>query len=165
MNLASFFDYPTTTQPATPELAPFLHHWQQRQWQKLLALTQARRYSAGDLVLQAGATERALYLVAFGELEVLNGAPTANGLTPGLVIEQGGVVGEQSFLDEMPQPYAVQAVTESEALRLSFDAFTIFAAREPELARELLLALGRLVSRRLRQLQQSITATRDYTKL
>lgn len=149
MSFSSLFAYPTESTPAPIADQPFLAHWTHSQWQKLLVLTQTYRYSAGDWVIRQGATDRALYLVAFGRLEVLG----TTGGRPNqrlAVMEAGQIVGEQSFLDSHAQPLDVRAVTEAEAVRLSLEAFEIFAAREPFLARDLALATGRVVSLRLR---------------
>lgn len=45
----------------------------------------------------------------------------------------------------------IRAVTDGEMLRLGFDSFEALAAREPILARDLLLDLGRILAVRLRQ--------------
>jgi CRP-like cAMP-binding protein len=149
MSFSSLFAYPTESTPDPIADQPFLAHWTHGQWQKLFALTQTYRYSAGDWVIRQGATDRALYLVAFGRLEVMGnmGGQSQQRLA---LIEAGEIVGEQSFLDGRPQPLDVYAVTDTETVRLSFEAFDTFAAREPNLARDLALATGRIVSLRLR---------------
>jgi len=154
MNLSALFAYPTEPTPAPVTEQPFLAHWRQRQWNKLFALTQTQRYSAGDWVIHQGDAERALYLVAFGRLEVV-GTVTGNPNQRIAAIEPGGIVGEQSFLDGRRQPVGVRAGTETEVVRLSDEAFEIFAAREPALARDLVLAIGCVVSLRLRDVMGS----------
>ncbi|MCE7989624.1 MAG: cyclic nucleotide-binding domain-containing protein [Caldilinea sp. CFX5] len=149
MSFSSLFAYPTESTPAPIADQPFLTHWTHSQWQKLFALTQTYRYSVGDWVIRQGATDRAFYLVAFGRLEVVGNVGGKNNQRLAL-IEAGAIVGEQSFLDGRPQPLDVRAVTEAETVRLSFEAFAIFAAREPALTRDLALEIGRIVSLRLR---------------
>lgn len=149
MSVSSLFAYPTESMPDPLVEPPFLGHWTHGQWQKLLALTQTYRYSAGEWVIRQGATERALYLVAFGRLEVI-GAAGDKAHQRHAIMEAGAIVGEHSFLDGRPQPLAVRALTEAEAVRLSFEAFESFAAREPNLARDLALAIGQVVSLRFR---------------
>ena len=149
MSFSSLFAYPTESTPDPIADQPFLAHWTHGQWQKLFALTQTYRYSAGDWVIRQGATDRALYLVAFGRLEVVGSAGGQRQQRLAL-IEAGAIVGEQSFLDGRPQPSDVRAITEAETVRLSFEAFDIFTAREPTLATNLALAIGRFVSLRLR---------------
>jgi CRP-like cAMP-binding protein len=153
MSFSSLFAYPTESTPAPIADQPFLAQWTHGQWQKLFALTQTYRYSAGDWVIRQGATDRALYLVAFGRLEVVGNLGGKSNQRLAL-IEAGEIVGEQSFLDGRSQSSDVRAITEAETVRLSFEAFDIFAAREPNLARDLALATGQIVSLRLR------TATR-----
>ncbi|MEZ4725990.1 MAG: cyclic nucleotide-binding domain-containing protein [Caldilineaceae bacterium] len=148
MNFSALFAYPTEAAPEAVVDQPFLAHWNHNQWQKLFALTQTYRYSVGDWVIQQGDIDRAFYLVAFGRLEVI-GASTGNASQRIALIEAGEIVGEQSFLDGRPQSVGVRAVTEAEAMRLSFEAFERLTAREPGLALDLALELGRMVSLRL----------------
>ena len=49
----------------------FLPHWSSDNWDKLLEQTQAQFYVPGDIVIHAGAEDRALYIVAFGRFMVL----------------------------------------------------------------------------------------------
>lgn len=149
MSFSSLFAYPTEATPDPIVDQPFLAHWTHSQWQKLFPFTQTYRYSAGDWVIRQGATDRALYLVAVGRLEVMNSVER-NSNQRLTLIEAGYIVGEQSFLDGHRQPLDVRAVTEAETVRLSIEAFETFAAREPALARDLALATGRCVSLRLR---------------
>ena len=152
MNRATFFDYPTIEQSAVPASSAFLAGWSHSEWTKFFRYCQTLRFSDGDLLIAQGTTERAFYLVAHGQFEML--ASHTAGTRPQRisVIEAGAVVGEQTFLDNQPSPNAVRAVGEAEAMRFSHDAFEILAARDPEMARAILFDLGRLVSLRLRAL-------------
>lgn len=151
MDPSPFFEYPTRDRSVTRNEAVFWADRSRHDWTRLLAHTETYRFRAGELVLRQGDPQRALYVVAFGRFEsVLPGTARAMQLRR-VPLEAGYVFGEQSFLDGQPAPVDVRAVTDAEAVRLSFDAFEIFAAREPDLARALLLDLGRIVSERLRQ--------------
>ena len=44
--------------------------WSEEAWLRLLSHTESRRFRAGDTVIQRGASDRALYFVAAGSLEV-----------------------------------------------------------------------------------------------
>jgi CRP/FNR family transcriptional regulator, cyclic AMP receptor protein len=57
---------------------------------------------------------------------------------------------ELAFLDGGRCTATGRAITDSEVLRLSRDAFLSLGAREPHLARMIALDLGRMVARRLR---------------
>ena len=62
----------------------------------------------------------------------------------------GSVIGEQSFFDGQPRSANVWAVTDGELLCLTGDQFRVLSDSEPVLARDLLFALGRVLSLRLR---------------
>jgi CRP/FNR family transcriptional regulator, cyclic AMP receptor protein len=96
--------------------------------------------------VRAGDDDRALYLVLSGRLEALVGGSPS--------IDPGSVFGELAFLDGLPRSATVRAVEDGEALRLSFDAFEVLAARHPELGRAILLDLGRIAALRLRRLTE-----------
>jgi CRP-like cAMP-binding protein len=60
------------------------------------------------------------------------------------------VFGEQSFFDGLPRSANVWACTAGEVLVLPFEAYRTFSAAAPALARDLVFALGRILSLRLR---------------
>ena len=62
----------------------------------------------------------------------------------------GSVIGEQSFFDSEPRSANVWAVTDGELLCLTQERFHELAKAEPVLTRDLLFALGRILSLRLR---------------
>ena len=59
-------------------------------------------------------------------------------------------LGEGAFLDGAPRAVNVEAMSDGEVMRLSFEGFEALAARNPALARHILLDLGRILSARLR---------------
>ena len=124
--------------------------WSDQDWQKLLAVTTARPFKASEFVIQRGVNDRALYLVAAGMLEV--GVTYVDGVSISSLakISAGGVVGEQSFFDGQPRSANVFAVTDGELLCLMPEKFRQFSEAEPVLARDLLFALARVLSLRLR---------------
>ena len=121
--------------------------WGEDAWKKLLSHTEPLHFRAGDIVIQRGAQDRALFLVASGSLEV-GVYPEAP--APIARLGAGSVIGEQSFFDGQPRSMNVWAVNDGELLRLTPEGFASFGTQEPELARDLLLALGRVLSLRLR---------------
>ncbi len=152
MNTATFFDYPTLAQPAAIEATAFLASWSHSKWTKFFHYCQTLRFSDGDVLIAQGSTDRAFYLIAQGQFAVFaphNPERQPRRLT---VMEAGAVVGEQTFLDSQPAIGEVRAIGEAEALRFSHDAFAILAARDQEMAHDMLFDLGRLVSLRLRAL-------------
>jgi CRP/FNR family cyclic AMP-dependent transcriptional regulator len=124
--------------------------WTRTNWEKLFSRTQPRTYRSSEVVIQRGVADRCLDFVAAGTLEV--GITYVDGLSisPLAKIRAGSVIGEQSFFDGQPRSANVWAVTDGELLCLPFAEFEKFAEEEPLLARDLLFALGRILSLRLR---------------
>ena len=148
MKLTSFFNYPGT-EPDPGEAEPdLLPRWTDRQWDVLISYTETVRFRGGQRVIRAGDLDRALLFVAEGSLEAL--VPTKRSLQR-LPIATGSLIGEVAFFDGQARSVDVMAVTDVELLRLDFDAFMEFAVRQPGLARELLMDLGRLLAFRLRR--------------
>ena len=87
--------------PVTDQL--LLPEWSDADWNKLLDRTCPRPYRASEVVIQRSATDRALYFVVAGSLEV--GITQVDGISisPLARINAGSVVGEQSFFDGQPR--------------------------------------------------------------
>lgn len=127
-----------------------LPEWKDADWNKLLGRTRPRPFRASEAVIQRGATDRDLYFVVAGSLEV--GVTHVDGVStsPLAKINAGSVVGEQSFFDGQPRSVNAWGVIDGELLPMAFDDFARFGREEPALARDLLLALARVLSSRLR---------------
>jgi CRP/FNR family cyclic AMP-dependent transcriptional regulator len=148
MSFTEFFDYPGTPSDGHDEEFVFLSTWTDEQWELLLAVTEARPFRAGEVVIREGDRERALYIVAKGVVEVVVGSGRRASMLP---IEAGSLVGEMAFFDGRPRSATVRARTDGQLLRLSRDDFDLFAARHSDLARHVLFDLGRLLAARLRR--------------
>jgi CRP/FNR family cyclic AMP-dependent transcriptional regulator len=157
MNTSMFFNYPVQddSDPGQQPLQlTFLSNWSDDEWSRLLEHAQMQLYEAGQEVIRAGSSEQVLYMIAAGSLEVRMKQRGRD--TRVATIEAGSVIGEQSFFDGMPRSASVIALTACQVLHLSRDSFDIFGARQPRLAREFLLDLGRILSLRLRSLQGTL---------
>ncbi len=150
MDTSAFFDYPDQEPGAQVETEVLLAKWSDEDWAKLLAYTSVRRARPSEVVLQEGETERAIYFVTSGTLEILIGSTIDRTTRRLSLVKTGSVVGEFAFFDARPRSAMARALTDCELLRLGNDAFDVFAAREPILARDLLFDLGRILSLRLR---------------
>ena len=124
--------------------------WGVQDWRKLLEGTSLRAFKQSEVVIQRDAVDRALYFVAAGTLEV--GVTMIDGLSVASLAHIGprSVIGEQSFFDGQPRSANVWGVTDGTMLRWELDEFRRFGEAEPALARDLLFALGRVLSARLR---------------
>ena len=127
-----------------------LAEWSDADWNKLLDRTTSHPFHASEVVIQRGANDRALHFVVAGSLEV--GVMQVDGVSiaPLAKITAGSVVGEQSFFDGQPRSTNVWAETDGEMLRLEYEDFIKFSHEEVALARDLLFALARVLSARLR---------------
>jgi CRP-like cAMP-binding protein len=141
MDTKSFFMYPTEPVPVTEG---FLDDASETEWGIFLSYVQTRHLRAGETVFTEGDVDRALYVLASGRLE------QRSARTPAASVDAPAPLNEQAFLDGGRCATSARAVTDGELLRLSFDAFESLAAREPVLARRILLDLGSSVARRLR---------------
>ena len=103
--------------------------WTIEDWRKLLATTTVRPFKSSDVLIQRGVTDRALYFVAAGTLEV--GVTHFDGVTisPLARIEAGSVIGEQSFFDGQPRSANVWAVTDGVLLRWEYESYKRFGAQ------------------------------------
>jgi CRP/FNR family transcriptional regulator, cyclic AMP receptor protein len=149
--LDSFFNYPDQSAGTQPQELVFLPQWDDAKWAILLKYTEMRRFHAGDVVIRQGDTDRAFYIIIDGKLEVLIPQGSSGKMRRTQVREAGAVIGEQAFLDGKPRSATLRAMIDGEMLCVSLDAFQVFAAHEPELARDMLLDLARTLSVKLRQ--------------
>lgn len=124
--------------------------WGEADWDKLLSRTRTVPVRASEVVIQRDAVDRTISFVAFGFFEVGISQVDGVSISPLARIGAGSVIGEQSFFDGMPRSANVWAVAEGELLSLDFEDFNRFGREEPALARDLLFALARVLSVRLR---------------
>jgi CRP/FNR family transcriptional regulator, cyclic AMP receptor protein len=140
MDTTGFFDYPTERQESSEHGLPtFLSGRGEDDWAMLLDHSETRLFSPGELVLAMGQNDRALYLLIAGWVKAPSG-----------VVHPITTLGENAFLDGTPRAVSVEAMSEGEMLRLSFEGFEALAARNPSLGRNILLDVGRILSARLR---------------
>jgi CRP-like cAMP-binding protein len=136
LSSGAYFDHDGSWAAATattrPELLPSAS---ESDWDRLLSYCSTLRFRSGETVLDTGRPDRALYILADGRLDHAT-APA--------------VIGEAEFFTGLPRTHAYRAETDGELLRLNFTDFEALAAREPRIARDLLLDLGRLLALKLR---------------
>lgn len=150
MTFDRFFSLTEPEPPDAPLL--FLSEWSEDDWTRLFAYTEQRRFRAGELVIRAGEVDRSLMIIGAGTLAVI--VPDGDaGFRRSGDVHPGEVIGEVAFFDGSPRSASVQAASDGEARVLSREAFDVFAAYEPVLARMLLLELGRVLAARLRTVE------------
>jgi CRP/FNR family cyclic AMP-dependent transcriptional regulator len=146
MDTSSFFSYPTSQVADPGTTSGFLELADEREWDILLTAMQTLILRPGDTPFTQGQTDRALYLLTDGALQVAadDAAPVTMTAPPAAVLN------EIAFLDGGRCTATARSITDGLVLRLSYDAFESLAAREPQLARMIVLDLARDVAQRLR---------------
>ncbi len=144
MDTSSFFIYPTTPSEPAEVTAGFLDNASEAEWDILLSYVQTRHVRPGETIFAEGDPDRALYLLTIGRLE------QSSERTPAVTVDAPAPLNELAFLDGGRCATNARAITDAELQRLSYDAFESLAAREPVLARRILLDLAGSVARRLR---------------
>ena len=157
MSFQSFFDYPTQSGNDSSEDLIFLPHWDEARWSKLLSYTANLRFRLGDSLIKLGDTDSAIYIITEGQVEILVPYKGEQQLRRTQIRESGSVIGEQAFIDGKPRSATARAISDGSMVRLNRNAFEVFAAREPDLARDVLFDLARLLSVKLRQANQFIS--------
>jgi CRP/FNR family transcriptional regulator, cyclic AMP receptor protein len=152
----SFFDYPNEPPASSGNEVLLLADASDEEWATLLAHTRNRRFSPGDAIVTAGASDQSLYLVLEGQLDVL-AERGRRGYRRIASVGAGSVIGELSFFDGGGRSALVRAVTPAVLAEMSRSEFDALAAASPDLARRLLFDLGRILAQRLRAVQGSAT--------
>jgi CRP-like cAMP-binding protein len=135
---------------ATPGDTVLLPNWRDEDWKQLFRFTSIRRVMAGDALIRRGESDRTLYFVLHGDLEVI--AHSGDGLSMGRValVGAGSVLGEQAFFDGGPRSAGAWALGDCEVAAMTPDQYTAFEQSSPVLSRDLLFAFGRILAIRLR---------------
>ena len=126
--------------------------WQEADWETFLSHAQPLTVGRGKVLIQEDASERVIYFVSSGLLEVTS-VMSSQSMGTLAKVHPGSVVGELSFFDGRPRSAKVWSVADSELYRLDYDAFLQYADAHPRRACDLLMAIGRVVALRLRRTQ------------
>ena len=129
----------------------FLGDLDDASWARLLKAMKLQKYAPREPIIKAGDADRRLCLLIEGRAEVT--AQRADGTRQQIaIIEEGTVIGEQSFLDGLPRSAQVAALSECSVRTLSPKDFRTLKAADPALALDLISDLGRIVSLRSRRM-------------
>ena len=126
--------------------------WQEHDWETFLSRARPLKVARGKVLIQEDASERVIYFVASGLLEVTS-VVSNQSLGTLAKIHPGSVVGELSFFDGRPRSAKVWSVADSDLYRVDYDAFLQYADAYPRQACDLLMGIGRVVASRLRRVQ------------
>ncbi len=158
MDTTNFFVYPNENSHEQSNAIVFLEKATDDDWQTLLDFTTTLRFNPGDTVIQKGDIDDTLAFIASGELEVLIPKGRSDHLERLTTFSSGSVIGEQSFLDQKPRSTTIRAISNGELYRLSRESFSVLSAKHPNLAMQVALDLGRILSVRLRNTTQFLSS-------
>jgi len=128
-----------------------------RQWELLGTYLQPFAVRQGQVVIEQHASDRTVYLVETGQLTVHY--EDDKGRLRLAVVEAGSAVGEGAFFTRAPRNATVQAAAPCKLWSLSPIRFTELTNRQPQIALEVALALGALVSRRVSNRPKRVAVT------
>jgi CRP-like cAMP-binding protein len=128
-----------------------------KQWELLGTYLQPFAVQQGQVLIEQSASDRTVYLVETGKLTV-HYKDDKDRLRLASV-EAGSAVGEGSFFSRSPRGATVQAASQCKIWSLTPIRFTELTNRQPQLALEIAMALGALVSRRLANRPKRVAVT------
>ncbi len=142
-----FFSYPDGRHAAT--LPGVLDQLDSAEWSRIVPYFETLTFERGDRLIEAETEDRALYILAEGEVEVLR--LLSRGRTKRIAtIREGSVFGEIAFFDLQPRCATIRALSDGSALRLDHRSLRRLGEAEPDIASALLFDLGRTLASRLR---------------
>lgn len=127
------------------------------QWELLGTYMTPFALMQGQMLIEQNAQDRTVYLVESGGLSVHY--EDGKGRVRLAVVGPGSAVGEGAFFTRQPRNATVQAASPSKIWSLTPIRFTELTNRQPNLALEVAMALGSLVSRRLANKPKRIAVT------
>ena len=119
------------------------------QWRLIAPYLTRHEIRAGDLLIKQGDSDRTMYFLAQGSLQVFasGGAPGTSRIA---ILRTGSVVGEPGLFTDMPRMANVEAMTPCVVFALRGPRLEELAQRLPALALELLRTAGGVMAARMR---------------
>lgn len=119
------------------------------QWRAIAPFFTQHDIRAGDLLIKQGDTDRTMYLLGQGSLQVFvtGGPPGSNRIA---ILRAGSVVGEPGLFSDGARTANVEAMTPCSVWALRGPRLEELAQRLPALALELLRAAGGVMATRMR---------------
>ncbi|MGV3568975.1 MAG: Crp/Fnr family transcriptional regulator [Ramlibacter sp.] len=128
-----------------------------KQWELLGTYLQPFAVKQGQVLIEQNASDRTVYLVESGQLTVHY--EDDKGRLRLASVGAGSAVGEGAFFSRQPRTATVQAASAAKIWSLTPIRFTELTNRQPQLAVEMAMALGSLVSRRLANRPKRVAVT------
>ena len=125
--------------------------WTDADWRCLFQFATAVQVAAGEPLIKASDPGRTLFFIMDGALEVF--VHSTGGVAMGSVSKEGAgtVFGELSFFDGNGRSASVWTVDDCDVACMTLEQYSALEQAHPQIARDLLFGLGRLMSMRLRR--------------
>ena len=121
----------------------------QDQWRTIAPYLTRHDIRAGDLLIKQGDTDRTMYFLGDGSLQVfVTGGPPGSSRIA--ILRTGSVVGEPGLFNDGPRMANVEAMTPCAVWALRGPRLEELSQRLPALALELLRAAGGVMAMRMR---------------
>jgi CRP/FNR family cyclic AMP-dependent transcriptional regulator len=147
------FDYPDASKATEPlQEIIFLADLSSQDWARILKIVNSRVFRTGEDLIRVGDKDDAFYILTQGEVDVTIGDKVV------ATIAEGSVFGEISFFDGAVRSATIRAKTNGTAVRVTREDLDTLAAWEPEIARQMLFDLGRILAMRLRWTTRRVTS-------
>ncbi len=145
-----YFDYNQGEKdPLAAENITVFNGLTEDEWQMIIQNARSIEFKKGDLLLKAGESDDALYIMVSGQVEVITN--NSFGFVKRIAcIAEGSVFGELAFFDNQPRSASIRAISTGQVLRISRHGFEQIAAWNPKLAQQFLFDLGRILAHRFR---------------
>lgn len=119
------------------------------QWRAISPYLTRHNIRAGDLLIKQGDTDRTMYFLGQGSLQVFvtGGTPGSNRVA---ILRAGSVVGEHGLFSDAARMANVEAMTPCDVWALRGPRLEELSQRLPSLALELIRAAGGVMSTRMR---------------
>lgn len=121
----------------------------QDQWRTLSNYLTCHEIRSGDLLLKQGDTDRTMYFLAKGSMQVFvtNGPPGSNRVA---ILRAGSIVGEPGLFGDGIRTANVEAMTPCTVWAMRWPRFEELSQRLPMVALEILRAAGGVLAARMR---------------
>lgn len=134
---------------------PFFIALDDAQIAQILSISTVRTFRAGEAVLREGDPGETLCVILEGLVEIRRGGRTIGALAgedSRWAIEEGDFFGEMSLLDYQPRAASVVALTDVRLLDVPHEGLLDLWGRDREMQVVILTNMARILSRRLRRM-------------
>jgi len=145
----SFFDYVARhpSEGNSPPDRALFSEFADHEWRALIEQCNLIEFRTGENVIRAGEQDDAVYLLVRGAVNVIVKSAVVD------VITEGSAFGEVAFFDLAPRTATIRGATDGSALVFTRGALEQLALKDPRLALQTALELGRLLAQRYRPLR------------